>query len=154
MTVVGIISDTHGLLRAEAVEALRGAEVIIHAGDIGKIEVIEALQALAPVTAVRGNCDHGNCAAEFPAVQRLCVEEVAILVLHDRKELKRLAPEDRARVVITGHTHKPLIEERDGVLYVNAGSAGRRRFNLPVTVALLKVDGARVSAEIIMLEVS
>jgi uncharacterized protein len=148
---VGVISDTHGLLRPSALEALRGAELILHAGDIGSPQVITGLQALAPVTAVRGNCDEGAVAGEYPLEQRVVVGEVTILLLHDMKMLEPLVPDEGVRVVVTGHTHKPAIQEKDGVLYLNPGSAGRRRFKLPITVALLKVDGSHVAAEIIEL---
>lgn len=149
MTIVGVISDTHGLLRPAAVEALRGCDRILHAGDIGSFAVIDELRKLAPVTAVRGNCDHGALAAAFEEEQRVVVEGITILVLHDRKEMRPLAPEDDVRVVVTGHTHKPVVEEKEGVLYLNPGSAGRKRFNLPITVALLKIEGSMVSAEIV-----
>jgi len=152
-TLIGVISDTHDLLRAEAVEALRGVDLIIHAGDIDTPEVIAALQELAPVTAVRGNCDRGDWAKAYPLWQRVTVAEVAIFVLHDRKDLPMLMPanESGVQVVISGHSHKPAMEEKDGVLYLNPGSAGRKRFKLPVTLALLKVVGVRVSAQIVEL---
>jgi uncharacterized protein len=149
ITLIGVISDTHGLLRQEAIEALRGADLIIHAGDIGTPEVIAGLQALAPVTAVRGNCDRGAWAEAYPLRQTVSAGEVSILVLHDRKELKGVGADDNVRVIVSGHSHRPSIEEKDGVLYLNPGSAGRRRFRLPVTVAMLKLDGAKMSAEII-----
>jgi uncharacterized protein len=152
VTTIGVISDTHGLLRPGAVEALRGVKLILHAGDIGSREVIAGLQALAPVMAVRGNIDHGALAAEYPSEQRLVVEEVHILMTHDRKLLPPLHREQAVQVVVTGHTHQPLVEEKEGVLHLNPGSAGRRRFKLPVTLALLKVDGSRVTAEIRYLE--
>lgn len=153
MTLIGVISDTHGLLRAEAVEALRGVDLIIHGGDIDTPEVIAALRELAPVTAVRGNCDRGDWAEAYPLWQRVTVEEVAIFVLHDRKELPMLRPENEGscQVVISGHSHSPAMEEKDGVLYLNPGSAGRKRFKLPVTLALLRVEGVKISAEIVVL---
>ena len=138
--LVGVISDTHGLLRPEAVEALKGSELIVHAGDIGGPEVIQALRAIAPVVAVRGNNDRGSWAAY-------------VYVLHDLKELD-LSPEAAGfRVVVSGHSHKPLAEERRGVLYLNPGSAGPRRFKLPVTVAQLTLNGEDARAEIITLNV-
>jgi uncharacterized protein len=152
VTRIGVISDTHGLLRPEAVEALRGVKLILHAGDIGSREVIAGLQALAPVLAVRGNIDHGALAAEYPPEQRVVVEEVTILVTHDRKLLRPLRREDGVQVVITGHSHQPLIEEKNGVLFLNPGSAGRRRFKLPITLAILKVHGSEVAAEIVELK--
>jgi uncharacterized protein len=149
VTLIGVISDTHGLLRPEALQALRGAELIIHAGDIGKPEVIAGLQALAPVTAVRGNCDQGAWADAYPLRKKMTIGEIPFLVLHDRMELKSLVSREGPRVVISGHSHTPSIEEMDGVLYLNPGSAGRRRFKLPVTVALLTVHGGKVAAEIV-----
>jgi putative phosphoesterase len=149
--LVGVISDTHGLLRPEAVEALKGSELIVHAGDIGGPEVIEALRAVAPVVAVRGNNDRGRWAEEFPLYDVAEVGATHLYVLHDLKELD-LSPEAAGfRVVVSGHSHKPLAEERRGVLYLNPGSAGPRRFKLPVTVARLHVNGEDATAEIINL---
>jgi putative phosphoesterase len=144
-TRLGLISDTHGLLRPEALDFLRGAQRIIHAGDIGTHEILDQLRALAPVTAVRGNNDRGAWARVVPNTADLQVEEVAIHVLHDVSEL-RLEP--GVRVVISGHSHKPRIEECDGVLYVNPGSAGPRRFSLPIAVGELKISGTSVRARI------
>jgi putative phosphoesterase len=149
--LVGVISDTHGLLRPEAVEALKGSELIVHAGDIGGPEVIEALRAVAPVVAVRGNNDRGRWAEEFPPYDVAEVGATYLYVLHDLKELD-LSPEASGfRVVVSGHSHKPLAVERRGVLYLNPGSAGPRRFKLPVTVARLNVNGDDAAAEIINL---
>ena len=151
--LVGVISDTHGLLRPEALEALKGSELIIHAGDIGGPEVIEALRAIAPVVAVRGNNDRGRWAEEFPLYDVTQVGSTYVYVLHDLNELD-LKPEAAGfRVVVSGHSHKPLAEERRGVLYLNPGSAGPRRFKLPVTVARMRVCGGDVTAEIITLKV-
>ena len=147
--LVGVISDTHGLLRPEAVEALKGSGLIVHAGDIGGPEIIEALSAIAPVVAVRGNNDRGRWAEEFPLYDVAEVGAAYLYVLHDLKELD-LSPEAAGfRVVVSGHSHKPLAEERRGVLYLNPGSAGPRRFKLPVTVARLNVGGGGASAEIV-----
>ena len=137
------------MLRPEAVEALRGVELILHAGDIGSPQVIAGLQALAPVTAVRGNCDRGPWAEAYPPRQRVTVGELSILLLHSLEELKNLPPEEGVRIVITGHSHIPSLDEKDGILYLNPGSAGRKRFKLPVTLALLQVEGMKVTAEII-----
>ena len=151
--VVGVISDTHGLLRPEAFEALKGSELIVHAGDIGGPEVIEALRAIAPVVAVRGNNDRGSWAEEFPAYDVVEVNSAFVYVLHDLKELD-LSPEAAGfRVVVSGHSHKPLAEERRGVLYLNPGSAGPRRFKLPVTLARLTLEGDDARAEIINLSI-
>lgn len=130
MARIGLISDTHGLLREEAVAALRGCELIIHAGDVGKGSVLDALRKIAPVTAVRGNVDTAGACASLP---RSAVVEGGIYVLHN---LRELAVDPAAyRMVVSGHTHKPVSFEKDGVLYVNPGSAGPRRFKLPITVA-------------------
>ena len=151
--VVGVISDTHGLLRPEAVEALKGTELIVHAGDIGGPEVIEALRAVAPVVAVRGNNDRGRWAEEFPVYDVAEVGPAFVYVLHDLKELD-LSPEAAGfRVVVSGHSHRAHAEERRGVLYLNPGSAGPRRFKLPVTVARLTLEGGDARAEIISLNV-
>lgn len=146
---IGLISDTHGLLRAEAVQALSGVELIIHAGDIGGPEVIEALRALAPVHAVRGNNDRGRWAGNLPMRLDLRVGGVRVHVLHDIKELR--GNEDRRRfdVVVSGHSHKPGVVKKDGALLVNPGSAGPRRFKLPVTVGYLITGGGPVRAEIL-----
>jgi uncharacterized protein len=130
---IGLISDTHGLLRPEAVRALEGAELIIHAGDVGKPEVLEALRQIAPVVAVRGNVDHGAWADALPETATV---EPGIFVLHDAKSLRIPAG---VRAVVSGHSHQASVEERGGVLYVNPGAAGPRRFLLPVTVARLWV---------------
>ena len=148
---VGVISDTHGLVRPEAVEALAGSELIIHAGDVGGPEVLEELGRVAPVVAVRGNNDRGAWAealAEYEAVE---VNDAFVYVLHDLKEMDIAPAAAGFRVVVSGHSHKPLVEERRGVLYLNPGSAGPRRFKLPVTVARLKLNGDDASAEIINL---
>lgn len=152
MTTIGIISDTHALLRAEAVDALRGVERIIHAGDVGSREVLEQLQKIAPVTAVRGNVD-GPWASDLPVTQIVEVEGVSIYVLHILESLD-LRPEAAGfRVVVYGHSHEPKQERKHGVLYFNPGSAGPRRFKLPVSVGKLVIDGERVSAEIVELAV-
>jgi putative phosphoesterase len=127
------------------VRFLRGAQHIIHAGDIGKPEILDELRQLAPVTAVRGNNDRGAWARAVPGTAGLKIDEVAIHVVHDIAEL-RLAP--GVRVVVTGHSHKPKVQERDGVLYVNPGSAGPRRFTLPLALGELKISGASVRARI------
>lgn len=150
---LGIISDTHGLLRPQAVAALRGCERILHAGDVGKPEVLHALNELAPVTAVRGNNDNGVWADELPDCARVEAGQVGIYLLHDLAELNIDPARAGIRIVICGHSHKPSISERDGVLYLNPGSAGPRRFKLPVAVAELTIDAAAVQARIIPLAV-
>jgi uncharacterized protein len=139
LKTIGLISDTHGLLRPEAVRALSGVQHIIHAGDIGGPEILEQLRAIAPVDAVRGNNDKGAWAAHIPLYLALELEGISIHVLHDLKEIDvdpRAAGFD---VVVSGHSHKPMVAERDGVQFVNPGSAGPRRFRLPVTIARLDV---------------
>lgn len=142
---VGLISDTHGLLRPEALAFLSGADHIIHAGDIGAPEILEELEALAPVTAVRGNNDTERWARRVPLTADLVLGRVGVHVLH---ELDRLRRTIKARVVIYGHSHKPVIKENDGVLYVNPGSAGPRRFTLPIAVGELKIERGAVRARI------
>ena len=151
--VIGVISDTHGLLRPEAVEALRGVELILHAGDVGSPEVLEALKGIAPVVAVRGNNDKGAWAEELPAWEVAEVGVVFIYMIHDVKEIDLSPAAAGFQVVVSGHSHKPSVEERKGVLYVNPGSAGPRRFKLPVSVARLTVSGETVSGEIVELSV-
>lgn len=147
---IGLISDTHGLLRPEALRALRGCDFIIHAGDIGSPDILEELARIAPVTAVRGNNDNGGWIQHVPVTSELMVGAVRIHVIHD---LAHLSQDDArsARVVVSGHSHRPKVETRDGILYVNPGSAGRRRFTLPVSVARLQLHGAEVTAELVTL---
>ena len=152
MKRVGLIADTHGLLRPEAREALVGCDCIIHAGDIGKPEILEALSALAPVTAVRGNNDHGAWAERIPEALLLRVDDVSIYVLHDLAELAIDAAAEGIRVVVAGHSHKAIVRDHEAVLYVNPGSAGPRRFRLPVTVAELIIDRDSLSAHIVELD--
>ncbi len=151
---IGLLSDTHGLLRPEATAFLNGSDYIIHGGDIGDPKILEELVLLAPVTAVRGNNDKGIWAGLLPIDNFLKVGEVFIYVLHDLAELKIEPAAEGVQIVITGHSHKPLVYERDGVLYVNPGSAGPRRFKLPITVAEVIVSGSSVSARIVELSCS
>ena len=150
---IGIISDTHGLLRPEALAVLHGCERIIHAGDVGKPEVLQRLNELAPVTAVRGNNDKGEWAEELPINANITVGQVSIYLIHDLTDLAIDPVAASVRVVISGHSHKPSLQERDGVLYLNPGSAGPRRFKLPVTVAELTVRGQQINARIIHLPI-
>lgn len=151
---VGVISDTHGLLRPEAVAALRGVEHIVHAGDIGSPDVLAALGRLAPVSAVRGNNDREAWAAAIPETEVVEVGGVSLYVLHDLHELDLDPRAAGFAAVIAGHSHQPRLEERGGVLYLNPGSAGPRRFKLPVSLARLTVTGPRVRAELVTLEIS
>jgi uncharacterized protein len=145
---IGLISDTHGLVRPEALQALAGVDRIIHAGDIGGAGVIEALSGIAPVDVVRGNNDKDPWGAKLPAWLALEFEGVSIHVLHDVKDMDVDPAAAGFRVVIAGHSHKPMVAERDGVLFVNPGSAGPRRFSLPVTVGYLTVEGGAARAQI------
>ncbi|HSF06110.1 MAG TPA: metallophosphoesterase family protein [Methylomirabilota bacterium] len=151
VSTVGVISDTHGLLRPEAVAALRGVGAIVHAGDIGSPEILRSLSALAPVTAVRGNNDREPWARALPETAVVRIGTTRLYVLHDVKELG-LDPGARGfAAVLSGHSHQPHAEQRDGVLFFNPGSAGPRRFRLPVSVGRLTIAGGRVSAEILTL---
>ena len=152
-TLVGVISDTHGLLRAEAIAALRGSQLIVHAGDIGKQEVLDQLRALAPTSAVRGNVDTQGWAARLPTTEAVEVGELRLWLLHDISELDLDPVAAGFAAVIFGHSHQPLIEMRDGVLFLNPGSAGPRRFRLPVTVARLVVAGRTIRPQIVELDV-
>lgn len=150
--MIGVISDTHGLLRPEALEALRGASHILHAGDVGDIAILEALRTIAPVTAVRGNIDTAGPTALLPPTEAIELGGRLIYMLHSLADLD-LKPEAAGiAVVIFGHSHKPSVETRRGVLYVNPGSAGPRRFKLPISVAHLWVE-AVPRAEIVMLSI-
>jgi putative phosphoesterase len=147
MLRVGLISDTHGPLRPEALAFLRGADLLVHAGDIGPPAVLDALAAIAPLTVVRGNNDRGAWAAGIPEVATLRAGDVVIVVVHDASQLDAREARTRgARVVVSGHSHQPSVHERDGLLHVNPGSAGPRRFRLPVSAGELFVDGDRVRA--------
>lgn len=150
-TTVGLISDTHGLLRPEALDALAGVDLLIHGGDIGKPAILDALRAIAPLTIVRGNNDRAEWAEHIPDSAVLDVESVRIYTLHDLKLLDLDPADERIQVVVAGHSHRPTVNERDGVLYVNPGSAGPRRFSLPISVARLEIAGANVQARIVEL---
>lgn len=151
---IGLISDTHGLLRKEAVEALRGSELIIHAGDVGKEEILEELRKIAPVIAVRGNVDKGPWAEMLPETAVAEAGAVMIYVLHDVNALDLNPAAAGFRIVVSGHSHKPGKTERNSVLYINPGSAGPRRFQLPVTLGRLKLGQAPYEVEFVDLEVS
>jgi uncharacterized protein len=150
MIRVGLISDTHGLLRQEALDFLQGAHHVIHAGDIGDRRILDALGEIAPVTAVRGNNDVVGW-KHVPETDTLQVGDVLVHVIHDANDLIPRRVQPSVRVVVSGHTHRPAIVERDAVLYVNPGSAGPRRFRLPVSVAELVVRGDSVSARLVEL---
>ncbi|TLX59804.1 YfcE family phosphodiesterase [Stutzerimonas nosocomialis] len=148
---IGLIADTHGLLRPEALERLSGCDHIVHAGDIGKPEILQALERLAPLSVVRGNNDQQDWAQAIP--ERLVIHfgRVSLYLLHDLKELDIDPAAEGIRVVISGHSHKPAVEERDGVIYLNPGSAGPRRFKLPISLALLHIQGRDVKPELLTL---
>ena len=151
MIRIGLISDTHGLLRPEAVDALRGSDFIVHAGDIGE-GVLEPLSTIAPVTAVRGNNDRAPWAGRLHETELLRFGEVTLHVLHDLADLA-IDPEAAGiDVVVTGHSHRPKVERRGGVLYVNPGSAGPVRFTLPVSVAVMQIVGRDVNVRVVELE--
>jgi putative phosphoesterase len=150
---VGVISDTHGLVRPEAIAALQGADLILHAGDIGKPDVLEALNAIAPVVAIRGNIDQAQWAETLPDRQTVTIESTSVYLIHRLQDLEFDQNATHIQVVVSGHSHKPQIEENNGVLFVNPGSAGPRRFKLPIAVAHLHIEGATVRAKIIELAV-
>jgi putative phosphoesterase len=150
-TIIGVISDTHGLLRPEAVEALRGSDRILHAGDVGTPEILQGLAKIAPLIAIRGNVDTAPWARALPATEVIEAGGISIYILHDLAQLD-LKPEAAGfRVVVYGHSHQPKIEEKNDVLYFNPGSAGPRRFRLPVSVGRLRVEGGKVRAELVEL---
>jgi putative phosphoesterase len=151
---VGLLSDTHGLLRPEALEFLRGSDFIVHAGDIGDAAVLQALSTLAPVTAVRGNNDRDAWARGIAETEVLQVGEVFIYVLHDLAQLDLAPAAAGFQVVVSGHSHQPRIDERDGVLYVNPGSCGPRRFKLPIAAGELRVSGKSVKAKLVELKLA
>ena len=148
---IGLIADTHGLLRPEALAALNGVELIVHAGDIGKPEVLDCLQAIAPLAAIKGNNDTAPWARHIPEALDLFLNHTGVRVIHNVHDLENKLPAAGVQVVISGHSHKPSVVRRDNVLFVNPGSAGPRRFKLPVTVGLLLLQNADPQAEIIYL---
>jgi uncharacterized protein len=150
---IGVISDTHGLLRPEALTQLAGSDAIVHGGDIGNQSILDALHAIAPVTAVRGNNDHGAWAEAIPISAVLEIAGLRIFAIHDIGTMAIDPAAEGFDVVIYGHSHKPLAEVRHGVLYLNPGSAGPRRFKLPVSVALLTADAGAPSARIVELSI-
>lgn len=148
---VGLISDTHGLLRPEALRFLEGCDHIVHGGDIGKPEILERLAEIAPLTVVRGNNDREDWAADIPVTATLRFGELTLYAIHDLKELDIDPVAAGVRVVVSGHSHKPSCSERAGVLYINPGSAGRRRFSLPISCAELVIEGANIRARLVTL---
>ncbi|MBK8163077.1 MAG: metallophosphoesterase family protein [Gammaproteobacteria bacterium] len=150
---VGLISDTHGLLRPEAVEALRGSDFIVHAGDIGDRDILAALSDLAPLTAIRGNNDTEAWARRLPETEVLTAGAVSIYVIHNLADIDLDPAAAGFRVVISGHSHRPGWRNKGGVLYVNPGSAGPRRFSLPVAVGQLVITGGRIAPKLFELQI-
>ena len=149
MTTIGVISDTHGLVRPEALEALQGSELILHAGDIGHCKVLETLRKIAPVVAVRGNNDRESWGQEIPLTEIVVVASHSLYILHEVAHLDLESATTKLSAVIYGHSHKPQAEYRHGVLFLNPGSAGPRRFRLPVTVAHLYVGSQGLDYDIV-----
>jgi putative phosphoesterase len=152
-TSVGVISDTHGLVRPEAIEALRGCDLVVHAGDVGKPEVLDRLGELAPLVAIRGNNDRGEWAVELPETQVVEVERIRLYVVHDLADLDLDPAASEFSAIISGHSHRPSARVLGGILYLNPGSAGPRRFSLPVCVARIAVRGANLRPELVELAV-
>ena len=150
---IGVISDTHGLLRPEALEALRGAAHILHAGDVGNPTILDALRAIAPITALRGNVDEGGSCGYLPPIDLIELGGRNIYMLHDVKQLDLNPEAVGIAAVVSGHSHKHLVEWRRGVLFLNPGSAGPRRFELPVTLAWLTIEEDTLSAQILQLDI-
>ena len=149
---IGVISDTHGLLRREAIEALRGAQQIVHAGDVGSLEVLDGLRRIAPVTAVRGNVDDGDWARQLPLTATIEAGGRTLYILHDVHELDRDPAASGFAAVISGPSHKPSEETRNGVLYLNPGAAGPKRFKLPVVLARLYVEDLKLRVQFVDIE--
>ena len=148
---IGVISDTHRLLRPEAIAALRGSDRVLHAGDVGDPGILDRLRELAPVTAVRGNVDRGPWAAALPETELVEIEGLSIYLIHDLGQLDPKPEAAGIRVVIYGHSHQPKIEEKNGVLYFNPGSAGPRRFSLPISLARLDLGKTPWQVEFLQL---
>jgi uncharacterized protein len=148
---IGLISDTHGLVRPEALAALKGSDLIIHAGDIGKLEVVESLKTIAPVIAIRGNNDRDSWAKKIPDLLDLRINGTRIYVIHNANDLK--GDFSGFQAVVSGHSHKPGLVTKDGVLFINPGSAGPRRFKLPIAVGCIQLKATKVHVRIITLEV-
>lgn len=150
---IGVISDTHGLLRPEALDALRGSDFILHAGDVGDPEILDKLNAIAPVTAVRGNVDHGPWAQAIPQTNVLEAGGLSIYMVHKLDDLDLNPHAAGFSAVIYGHSHKPAHEYKNGVLFFNPGSAGPRRFNLPISVGFLTIENGEIRAEVKILQI-
>ena len=153
LKLVGLISDTHGLVRPQAMAALHGVDLIIHSGDIGKPQVLEALKRIAPLVAVKGNIDRDGWAKRLPETKTVRIGDIRILVIHNVNELDFNPAARRYNVIVSGHSHMPSVVTRDGVLFVNPGSAGPRRFRLPVALGKLRVAAGHATAELVELAV-
>lgn len=147
--LVGVISDTHGLLRPEAEAALRGSEHILHAGDVGDPDILERLRRIAPVTAIRGNIDVGGACAELPATEMVELAGRSVYMLHDRQTLDLDPVAAGIAVVVSGHSHRPAIQWHKGILYFNPGSAGPKRFSLPISVGFLTITESGIEARLV-----
>jgi putative phosphoesterase len=151
--IVGVISDTHGLLRPEVLQVFSGVSLILHAGDIGSSNVLDGLRTLAPVVAVRGNNDRDAWAKRIPQVEVVRAGAISIYMLHDVEDMKLNPPPEKVHVVVSGHSHRPHVEQREGILFLNPGSAGPRRFKLPISLARLIIRSSNIHAELIELPV-
>lgn len=149
---IGVISDTHGLLRHEALEMLKGVEMIIHAGDVGDPEILQKLKEIAPIVAVRGNCDKGEWAYKLNKTEVIKLGELLIYVIHNINDIDIDLEAADFNIVISGHSHKPLNIEDNGILFLNPGSIGPRRFNLPISMGILNIDKEKVNANLIELD--
>jgi putative phosphoesterase len=150
---IGVVSDTHGLLRSEVVEALQGSDFILHAGDVGDLEILDKLNLIAPVTAVRGNIDHGPWAQAIPETNVLEAGGLSIYMLHKLEDLDLKPQSAGFSAVIYGHSHKPAREYKNGVLFFNPGSAGPRRFHLPISIGFLTIENGAIRAELKTLQI-
>jgi putative phosphoesterase len=154
VTRIGVISDTHGLLRPEAMAALLGCDAILHAGDIGSADILAQLAAIAPTTAVRGNNDKGDWALSLAETEWIEIDGVLIHLLHDIADLDVDPQAAGIRIIVSGHSHRPHVEKRAGILHLNPGSAGPRRFKLPISLSILDIDQGHATARIIELDVA
>ena len=152
--MIGVISDTHGLLRPAAIEALRGVEHILHAGDVGDPSILDSLRNVAPVTAIRGNIDVGGACSHLPPTEVVTLHGHTFYMLHDRHALDLDPVAAGFSAVISGHSHKPLLEWRHGVLYMNPGSAGPRRFSLPISLGLVTISAGALQPQLVTLPVA
>ncbi|BBO87776.1 metallophosphoesterase family protein [Desulfosarcina ovata] len=151
-TTIGVLSDTHGLVRPEVEKALAGCDRLLHAGDVGDADVLKRLERIAPVVAVRGNTDHGSWAEALPAQEMVEIEGVFFYILHDRCRLDLEPSAAGIHVVVSGHTHQPELVEKNGVVYLNPGSAGHRRYDYPVSVAIVRIENGTVTPKIVEIQ--